>query len=161
MQDEFVLVISSRPTLGKIETTLQIGYALGKVREKAILNHKPKYKKWLVTKTMYIEAGAQAVRYTTSRVYFESLTGVVWHMFQTTSKVVYISASAPAPMRMHGIGHVTFSCTCTYDLILHCRKLFQGHSQFTAWFLSYLGWVYSKSPRRIRFVYFDFFGWTP
>ena len=42
MQNEFV---SSRPTLGKIETTLQIVYALGKVREKAILNHEPKYKK--------------------------------------------------------------------------------------------------------------------
>ena len=42
MQNEFVLVVSSRPTL---ETTLQIGYALGKVREKVILNHKPKYKK--------------------------------------------------------------------------------------------------------------------
>ena len=48
-------------------------------------------------KTMCIEAGAQAVRYTTSRGHFESLTtGVVWRMPQTTSKVVYISASAPA-----------------------------------------------------------------
>ena len=45
MQNEFVSVVSSRPTLGKIETMLQIGYALGKVGEKAILNHKPKYKK--------------------------------------------------------------------------------------------------------------------
>ena len=50
---------------------------------------------------MCIEAGAQAVRYTTSRGCFESLTtGVVWRVLQTTSKVVYISASAPAPMRM-------------------------------------------------------------
>ena len=53
---------------------------------------------------MCIEAGAQAVRYTTSRGYFESLTtlstGVVWRTPQTTSKVVYRSASAPAPMRM-------------------------------------------------------------
>ena len=50
---------------------------------------------------MCIEAGAQAVRYTISRGYFESLTtGVVWRMPQTTSKVVYISASAPAHMRM-------------------------------------------------------------
>ena len=99
MQNEFVSVVSSRPTLGKIETTPQISYALGKVREKAILNHKPKYGH--VTKTMCIEAGAQAVRYTTSRGYFESLaTGVVWRMPQTTSKVVYISASAPAPMCM-------------------------------------------------------------
>ena len=102
MQNKFVSVVSSRPTLGKIETTLQIGYALGKVREKTILNHKPKYKKnGYVTKTMCIEASAQAVRYTTSRGYFESLTtGVVWRMPQTTSKVVYISASAPAPMRI-------------------------------------------------------------
>ena len=54
-----------------------------------------------MTKIMCIEAGIQAVRYTTSRGYFESLTtGVVWRMPQTTSKVVYISASAPAPMRM-------------------------------------------------------------
>ena len=45
MQNEFVSVVSSRPILGKIETTPQIGYALGKVRGKAILNHKPKYKK--------------------------------------------------------------------------------------------------------------------
>ncbi len=50
---------------------------------------------------MCIKAGTQAVRYTTSRSYFESLTtGVVWRMPQTTSKVVYISASASAPMRM-------------------------------------------------------------
>ena len=63
MQNKFVSVLSSRSTLGKIETTLQIGYTLGKVREKAIiLNHKPKYKKknGYVTKTMCIEAGAQA-----------------------------------------------------------------------------------------------------
>ena len=54
-----------------------------------------------MTKTMCIEAGAQTVRYTTSRGYFESLTtGIVWRIPQTTSKVVYISASAPAPMRM-------------------------------------------------------------
>ena len=47
MQNEFILVVSCRPTLGKIETTPQIGYALGKVRENAKLNHKHKYKKWL------------------------------------------------------------------------------------------------------------------
>ena len=47
MQNEFVSVVSSRPTLGKIETTPQISYAFGNVCEKAILNHKPKYKKWL------------------------------------------------------------------------------------------------------------------
>ena len=35
MQNEFVSVVLSRPTLGKIETTPQIGYALGKVRKKA------------------------------------------------------------------------------------------------------------------------------
>ena len=34
-------------TLGKIETTPQIGYALGKVRDNAILNHTCKYKKRL------------------------------------------------------------------------------------------------------------------
>ena len=103
MQNEFILVVSSRPTLGKIEYMPQIGYALGKVCENAILNHKRKYKKknGYVTKTMHKEAGAQAVRYTTSRGYFESLTtGVVWRMPQTTSKVVYLSASAPAPMAM-------------------------------------------------------------
>ena len=100
MQNELVSVVSSRPTLGKIETTLQIGYALGNVCEKAILNHKPKYKKLYVTKTMCIEAGAQAVRYTISRGYFENLTtGVVRRTPQTTSKVVYLSASTPVPMR--------------------------------------------------------------
>ena len=99
---------------------------------------------------MCIEADAQAIRYTTSRGYFESLTtGVVWRTpQQTTSKEVYLSASAPAPMHAHGVGHVAFYfCTCTYDLILLCRELFQGHSRFAAWFLSYLGWVYSKPPR--------------
>ena len=45
MQNEFVSVVSSRPTLGKIEATLQIGYALGKVSEKAILNHKAQVQK--------------------------------------------------------------------------------------------------------------------
>ena len=50
---------------------------------------------------MHNEAGAQAVRYTTFRGYFESLTtGVVWCTPQTTSKVIYLSAIAPAPMRM-------------------------------------------------------------
>ena len=50
---------------------------------------------------MHKEAGEPAVRYTISRGYFESLTtGVVWRTPQTTSKVVYLSASAPAPMRM-------------------------------------------------------------
>ena len=33
------------------------------------MNHKPEYKNGYVTKTMCIEAGAQAVRYTTSRGY--------------------------------------------------------------------------------------------
>ena len=45
MQNDFISVVSGRPTLGKIETTPQISYALGKVGEKAILNHKPEYKK--------------------------------------------------------------------------------------------------------------------
>ena len=50
---------------------------------------------------MCIEAGTQAVRYTTSRGYSESLSiGVVRRTPQTTSKVVYLSVSAPAPMRM-------------------------------------------------------------
>ena len=50
---------------------------------------------------MHKEAGTQAVRYTTSRGHFNSLTtGVVWRTSQTTSKVVYLSASTPAPMRM-------------------------------------------------------------
>ena len=102
IQNKFVSLDSSTPTLGKIETTPQIGYAFGKVREKAILNHKPKYKKnGYVTKTMCIGAGIQTVMYTTSRGYFESLTtGVVWRTPQITSKVVYLSASAPAPMCM-------------------------------------------------------------
>ena len=50
---------------------------------------------------MHKEAGAQAVRFTASRGYFESLTiGIVWRTPQTTSKVVYLSASVPAPMCM-------------------------------------------------------------
>ena len=58
---------------------------------------------------MCIEAGAQAVRYTTSRGYFESLTtGVVRRTSQTTSKVVYLSASAPQCPYAHGVGHVAF-----------------------------------------------------
>ena len=47
MQNEFISVVSSRPTLGKIETMPQIGYALGKVRDNAILNYTCKYKKRL------------------------------------------------------------------------------------------------------------------
>ena len=47
MQNEFISVVSSRPTLGKIETMPQIGYVLGKVRDNAILNHMCKYKKKL------------------------------------------------------------------------------------------------------------------
>ena len=60
---------------------------------------------------MCIEAGTQAVRYTASRGYFESLTTVVvWRVLQTTSKVVYISASARScPSDAHGIGHVTLA----------------------------------------------------
>ena len=48
MQNEFVYVVSSRPTLCKIETTPQIGYALGKVRDNAIL------RKGYMTNTMRI-----------------------------------------------------------------------------------------------------------
>ena len=55
MQNEFISVVSCRPTLGKIETTPQIGYALGKVHDNAILNHMCKYKKkGYVTNTMRI-----------------------------------------------------------------------------------------------------------
>ena len=97
--NEFVLVVSSRPTLGKIETTPHIGYARGKVRETAILNHKPKYKKWLRDQN-YVHRGRRTSCQATSRGYFESLTtDVVWRTPQTTSTVVYLSASAPAPMR--------------------------------------------------------------
>ena len=98
---------------------------------------------------MHKEAGAQAVRFTTSRGYYESLTiGIVWRTPQTTSKVVYLSASVPAPMSyVHGVGHVAIFCTCADDLILRFRELFQGHSRFAAWFLSYLGWVYMKILR--------------
>ena len=45
MQNEFISVVLSRPTIGKIESTPQIGYALEKVCENTILNHKRKYKK--------------------------------------------------------------------------------------------------------------------
>ena len=63
---------------------------------------------------------------------------------------------------MHdSFGHVAIFCTWAYDLILPFRELFQERSRFAAWFLSYLGWVYSKQPRKIRFAYFDLFGWTP
>ena len=101
-QNKFVSEVSSRPTLGKIETTPQIGYALGKVRGKAILYQAQVQKNGYVTKIMRIEpgAGVQAVRYTTSTGYFESLTSVVWCTPQTTSKVVYLSASDPASMLM-------------------------------------------------------------
>ena len=50
---------------------------------------------------MHKEAGAQAVRFTTSRGNIESLTtGIVWRTPQTTSEVVYLSARVPAPMCM-------------------------------------------------------------
>ena len=79
-----------------------------------------------MTKTMHKEAGAQAVRYTTSRGYFESLTtGVVWRTPQTTSKVVYLSVSAPqCPYGYaHGVGYVAIFCICAYDLIVRFREL--------------------------------------
>ena len=44
MQNQSTSVFSVRSTLGKIETTLQIGDALEKLCENAILNHKRKYK---------------------------------------------------------------------------------------------------------------------
>ena len=44
----------SRSTLGKIETTLQIGETLEKVRAYAILNHTHKYKYDYVTKPMRV-----------------------------------------------------------------------------------------------------------
>ena len=47
MKNEFISVFSSRSTLGKIETTPQIGKALEKVCANAILNHELKYKKRL------------------------------------------------------------------------------------------------------------------
>ena len=47
IQNQSTLVLSVRSTLGKIETTLQIGKILDKFSEIAILNHKRKYKKWL------------------------------------------------------------------------------------------------------------------
>ena len=114
MQNEFVWVVSSRPTLGKIETTLQIGYAQGleKFAKRQYQIISPSTKNGYVTrKTMRIEAGAQAVRYTTSRDYFESLTtGVVLRTPQITSKVVYLSAVF-LPAYAHGVGHVAFFCT--------------------------------------------------
>ena len=58
MQNEFSSGFLSRSTLGKIETTPQIGEALEKVRANAILNHEHKYKKSYVTKIMHTEAGA-------------------------------------------------------------------------------------------------------
>ena len=54
MQNEFS-VFSSRSTLGKIETTPQIGEALERVGANAILNHERKYKKGYVTKIMHMK----------------------------------------------------------------------------------------------------------
>ena len=58
MQNELISVLSSRSTLGMIETTPQIGEAPDKVRTNAILNHKRMYKKGYVTKIMRTGAGA-------------------------------------------------------------------------------------------------------
>ena len=58
MQNKFISVSSSRSTLGKIETTPQIGEALEKVCANAVLSHERKYKKGYVTKIMHTEAGA-------------------------------------------------------------------------------------------------------
>ena len=69
MQNKFVSVLSSRSTLGKIETTLQIGYTLGKVREKAILNHKPKYKKKWLRDQNYVHRGRRTSRSPSQRSY--------------------------------------------------------------------------------------------
>ena len=58
MQNELISVLSSRSTLGMIETTPQIGEAPEKVRANTILNHKRMYKKGYVTKIMCTGAGA-------------------------------------------------------------------------------------------------------
>ena len=50
MQNWSISVFSVRPTLGKIETTPQIGDTLEKVCENTILNHKCKYQERYVTK---------------------------------------------------------------------------------------------------------------
>ena len=52
MQNELISLLSSRSTLGMIETTPQIGEVPEKVRANAILNHKRMYKKGYVTKIM-------------------------------------------------------------------------------------------------------------
>ena len=134
MQNEFISVASCRPTLGKIESTPQIGYALVKVCENATLNHKRKY---YVTKTMHKEAGAQAVGYTMG--YFESLTtGIVWRTPQTTSKVVYLSASAPTPSGCWS--RSLFFCTCADDLILRFREFLGKFSRGTTMCLLHKLW---------------------
>ena len=46
------LSISVRSTLGKIETTPQIGDTLEKVCKNTILNHKCKRQEWYMTKIM-------------------------------------------------------------------------------------------------------------
>ena len=66
-------MFSVRSTLGKIETTLQIGEILEKAYENAILNHKRKYQKWYVTKIMYTRVTARVVMYTVSIGYFKGL----------------------------------------------------------------------------------------
>ena len=54
MQIQSASMFFSKSTLGKIETTLQIGETLEKVRANAILNHTHKYKYGYVTKPMRI-----------------------------------------------------------------------------------------------------------
>ena len=60
MQNQSTLVFSVRSTLGKIETTPQIGKILEKVCENAMLDHKRKYKKWLRDQS-YITHGGRSI----------------------------------------------------------------------------------------------------
>ena len=73
IQNHSISVYLVWSTLGKIETTLQIGKILERVCENAILNHKHKYQKWYMTKIMYTRATARVVMYTASIGYFKGL----------------------------------------------------------------------------------------
>ena len=78
MQNQSTSIFSVSSTLGKIETTPEIGKTLDKVCEIAILNHKQSTKNGYVTKRLCIGVGAPAEMYAAYLGHFKGLlTSVV------------------------------------------------------------------------------------
>ena len=101
-------MFSVRSTLGKIETTPQLGETFKKVCENAILSRKCTHQKWYVTKIMLSRETAPAVMYTAFIGYFK---GILISTIQYTPRIppiaAYLSVECSCPYA-HNFGHVVF-----------------------------------------------------